>query len=66
MASTFGAVQLAHEFLEKQVSAGDICIDCTAGRGNDTVFLCELVGCAERFRVSENSELRDRKISRPG
>ena len=49
MASTFGAVQLAHEFLEKQVSAGDICIDCTAGRGNDTVFLCELVGSAERF-----------------
>ncbi|MBO6303380.1 MAG: class I SAM-dependent methyltransferase [Ruminiclostridium sp.] len=44
MASTFGAVQLAHEFLEKQVKKGDICIDCTAGRGNDTVFLCGLVG----------------------
>ncbi|WP_124100363.1 class I SAM-dependent methyltransferase [Ruminococcus sp. Marseille-P6503] len=44
MASTFGAVQLAHEFLAAQVKPGDICIDCTAGRGNDTVFLCSLVG----------------------
>ncbi len=44
MASTFGAVHLAHEFLEKYVGEGDICIDCTAGRGNDTVFLCGLVG----------------------
>ncbi len=44
MASTFGAVQLAHEFLASQVKPGDICIDCTAGRGNDTVFLCSLVG----------------------
>lgn len=44
MASTFGAVQLAHEFLAAQVKPGDICIDCTAGRGNDTAFLCSLVG----------------------
>lgn len=44
MASTFGAVQLAHEFLKQQVRQGDLCIDCTAGRGNDTVFLCSLVG----------------------
>ena len=44
MASTFGAVQLAHEFLVAQVKPGDICVDCTAGRGNDTVFLCSLVG----------------------
>lgn len=44
MASTFGAVQLAHEFLKAQVKEGDICIDCTAGRGNDTLFLCKLVG----------------------
>lgn len=44
MPSTFGAVHLAHEFLEKHVGAGDICLDCTAGRGKDTAFLCSLVG----------------------
>ena len=44
MPSTFGAVHLAHEFLEAQVRPGDVCIDCTAGRGKDTAFLCGLVG----------------------
>ena len=44
MPSTFGAVHLAHEFLKLNVREGDICIDCTAGRGKDTAFLCELVG----------------------
>lgn len=44
MPSTFGAVHLAHEFLELNVREGDICIDCTAGRGKDTAFLCGLVG----------------------
>lgn len=44
MASQFGAVHLAHEFLAACVHKGDLCIDCTAGRGNDTAFLCELVG----------------------
>ena len=49
MPSQFGAVHLAHEFLAAQVKPGDICIDCTAGRGNDTAFLCSLVG--EKGRV---------------
>ncbi|SDA19668.1 Putative rRNA methylase [Ruminococcus sp. YE71] len=44
MASQFGTVQLAHEFLAAHVKEGDLCIDCTAGRGNDTAFLCGLVG----------------------
>lgn len=44
MASQFGAVQLAHSFLTDNVKPGDLCIDCTAGRGNDTAFLCGLVG----------------------
>lgn len=48
MPSTFGAVHLAHEFLEKHVGAGDICLDCTAGKGKDTVFLCSLVGSTGR------------------
>lgn len=44
MASQFGAVHLAHEFLSAHIKKGDTCIDCTAGRGNDTAFLCEAVG----------------------
>ncbi len=44
MPSQFGAVHLAHEFLAAHVAYGDLCIDATAGRGNDTAFLCELVG----------------------
>ena len=35
---------LAHQFIRQYVSAGDHCIDATAGRGHDTAFLSELVG----------------------
>lgn len=35
---------LAHRFVAEHVRPGDFCIDATAGRGRDTVFLCELVG----------------------
>lgn len=35
---------LAHTFLAENIAAGSFCIDATAGRGNDTAFLCELVG----------------------
>ena len=31
-------------FIREQVQAGDLCIDATAGNGNDTLLLCELVG----------------------
>lgn len=31
-------------FIQEQVQAGDLCIDATAGNGNDTLLLCELVG----------------------
>lgn len=37
-------IGLAHEWLKKYVAAGSTCIDATAGRGNDTLFLCELAG----------------------
>lgn len=39
---------LAHRFIKSHVCPGDLCIDATAGRGNDTAFLCELVGPAGR------------------
>lgn len=33
-----------HHFLREHVKEGDLCIDATAGNGNDTKVLCELVG----------------------
>lgn len=39
---------LAHQFVKSHVRPGDLCIDATAGRGNDTALLCELVGPAGR------------------
>ena len=36
--------ELIHHFVREHVEAGDICIDATAGCGNDTLFLCELTG----------------------
>lgn len=38
-----------HHFVREHVKEGDCCIDATAGNGNDTQVLCELVG--ERGRV---------------
>ena len=35
---------LVHHFVSEIVEPGDICIDATAGRGNDTLFLCQLTG----------------------
>ena len=35
---------IARDFLRRRVKAGDFCIDATAGRGRDTLFLAELVG----------------------
>ena len=34
---------LAHKFVSEHVKSGDFCIDATAGKGRDTVFLCDLV-----------------------
>lgn len=44
MSRPFGALQVAHQFIESHVRPGAFCIDATAGRGNDTVFLASLVG----------------------
>ena len=37
-------VEYTHDFLRKYIGEGNICIDATAGNGNDTEFLCGLVG----------------------
>lgn len=44
MRNTFSALNIAHQFIKSKVRNNDICIDATAGRGNDTALLCELVG----------------------
>ena len=44
MRTSFGALDIIRRIVSENVREGDICIDATAGRGNDTVFLCGLVG----------------------
>lgn len=38
------ALGLSHQFMAAHIRPGDTCIDATAGRGRDTLFLCRLVG----------------------
>ncbi len=40
----FSALQIIQHILQIHIKPGDICIDATAGRGKDTLFLSELVG----------------------
>lgn len=35
---------MVHEFLQKSVKSGALCIDATAGKGRDTALLCRLAG----------------------
>lgn len=42
------ALGLAHRFMAAHIRPGGFCIDATAGRGRDTLFLCRLVGDAGR------------------
>ncbi|MBQ8568790.1 MAG: class I SAM-dependent methyltransferase [Oscillospiraceae bacterium] len=41
---SFNALDIIKRTIAETVHEGDICIDATAGRGNDTAFLCGLVG----------------------
>lgn len=41
---SFSALDIIKRILDEHVQEGDICIDATAGRGNDTLQLCRLVG----------------------
>lgn len=35
-----------HQVLRSHISEGDLCIDATMGKGNDTLFLCQQTGPA--------------------
>lgn len=38
------ALGLSHQFMTAHIHEGAFCIDATAGKGRDTLFLCRLVG----------------------
>ncbi len=44
MPGRFQITEYCHHFLEEYVRENDCCIDATAGNGNDTEFLCRMVG----------------------
>lgn len=48
--------EYCHRFLSEYISEGDICIDGTAGNGNDTEFLCRLVGEAGKVYAFDIQE----------
>lgn len=38
----FSALNIIHKIIRERVQPGDLCIDATAGRGNDALFLPSL------------------------
>ncbi|MCM1578117.1 MAG: methyltransferase domain-containing protein [Ruminococcus sp.] len=44
MRKKFSALEISKAVIAEKVKEGDLCIDATAGNGNDTVFLAELAG----------------------
>lgn len=45
---SLNALGLSHQFMAAHVREGAFCIDATAGKGRDTLFLCRLVGDSGR------------------
>ena len=45
-----------HHFIKEHVKEGDVCIDATAGNGNDTELLCNLVGPTGRVYAFDIQE----------
>lgn len=48
--------EFCHHFIADHVKEGDFCIDATAGRGNDTEFLCKLVGSSGKVLAFDIQE----------
>ena len=51
-------------FIREHVKEGDICIDATAGNGNDTLALCQLVGESGKviaFDIQETAIVNTKK-----
>lgn len=62
---SFSALDIISKVIREHVRPGDICIDATAGRGNDTAMLCELVGDTGHvlaFDIQEDAISSTRKL----
>ena len=46
---SFNALTLSHQFMKEHLQKGAFCIDATAGRGKDTLFLAQ--HCGENGRI---------------
>ena len=44
-----------HKYLPTLISEEDVCVDMTAGNGNDTLFLCRHAGKVYAFDISEEA-----------
>ncbi|AFQ42695.1 class I SAM-dependent methyltransferase [Desulfosporosinus meridiei] len=58
------AVQISKIICRAKLSPGDIAVDCTMGNGNDTEFLCSLVGEKGKvyaFDIQEEAVITTRK-----
>ena len=61
---SYQITEWCHHFIRDHVKEGDICIDATAGNGNDTQVLCELVGEAGKvfaFDIQETAVANTRE-----
>lgn len=61
----FNTLGIAHKFMRERLKPGDFAVDATAGRGGDTLFLCETVlpgGRVVAFDIQEAAvrQTRDR------
>lgn len=65
------ALHISHEIIKNVVNQGDIVVDATAGNGNDTLFLANLIGdngkvyafdIQEKALKNTNIKLIDKKI----
>jgi Predicted S-adenosylmethionine-dependent methyltransferase involved in cell envelope biogenesis len=43
-AANFSALSIVRDVVQRRIAPGARCVDATAGRGQDTVFLCKLTG----------------------
>ena len=56
---------VTHKFMAEHVKEGGICIDATAGKGRDTVFLCSLVGKTGKvtaFDIQQSAVLQTKEL----
>lgn len=54
---TYQITEWCHHFIREHVQQGDICIDATAGNGNDTLVLCEEVGSTGKVFAFDIQEM---------